>query len=141
MATIQFSETITFTVIDCASCGVQFALDEKHRTHLVASADTFYCPNGHRNIYGQNAKDKLLAELKRKEQELADTAIEKRRLQNDLFDKQEQLIKAKKDLTRLKNGVCPCCNRSFHNMQQHIANEHPELVGKVKVKRTYTKRK
>ncbi len=144
MATIQFTENITFTVIECASCGVQFGLEENHRQHLIKYSNTFYCPNGHANVYGQNAKDKLLAELKRKEQELADTAIQKRRLENELIEKEnilaqkiKQLLKTSRDLKRLENGVCPCCNRSFHNLQQHIANEHPELVGKEKMAMIY----
>ena len=28
---------------------------------------------------------------------------------------------------RVKNGVCPCCNRSFTSLWQHIKNEHPEF--------------
>lgn len=28
---------------------------------------------------------------------------------------------------RVKNGVCPCCTRSFQNLKQHIATKHPDF--------------
>lgn len=28
---------------------------------------------------------------------------------------------------RVKNGVCPCCNRSFENLRRHIETKHPEF--------------
>lgn len=35
--------------------------------------------------------------------------------------------------TRLKKriaaGVCPCCNRSFANLREHMAGQHPDFTG------------
>lgn len=28
---------------------------------------------------------------------------------------------------RVKNGVCPCCTRSFHNLREHMKTQHPDF--------------
>lgn len=33
--------------------------------------------------------------------------------------------KLKAQTTRVKNGVCPCCNRSFQNLKRHMNTKHP----------------
>ena len=36
-------------------------------------------------------------------------------------------------LTRVKrrvgNGVCPCCNRTFKNLADHMTTKHPDYAG------------
>jgi hypothetical protein len=29
---------------------------------------------------------------------------------------------------RIKNGVCPCCTRSFTNLRRHLQTKHPEYA-------------
>lgn len=29
---------------------------------------------------------------------------------------------------RIANGVCPCCDRSFTNLQRHMASKHPDYA-------------
>lgn len=124
MPTLVITEKVTFNIIHCAACGVPFALSEQFEEHKRKTHDSFYCPNGHGQHYPQdNETEKLRKELKRKEQELADKAIEKIKLQRE-FDE------ANRKLKRLKNGVCPCCNRSFHNLQQHLKKQHPDFTVK-----------
>lgn len=45
--------------------------------------------------------------------------------------KRKQLEVRKGLLTRMKNrvgnGVCPCCNRHFKNLQGHMKTKHPEF--------------
>ena len=40
-----------------------------------------------------------------------------------------RMAAAKGELTKMKkrvgNGVCPCCNRQFVNLQRHMATQHP----------------
>jgi len=126
MATIQFTETLVMKVIYCANCNIPFAISEDHQDRMRKTHEGFYCPNGHSNIYnGLNAEEKLRAELKRKEQELADKAIEAIRMQNEL---ESQIKRQKRDLKRLTNGVCPCCNRTFSNLHNHMKKQHPEAI-------------
>jgi 4-hydroxy-3-methylbut-2-en-1-yl diphosphate synthase IspG/GcpE len=32
---------------------------------------------------------------------------------------------------RAKAGVCPCCNRTFSNMAEHMKKQHADFDGKV----------
>ncbi len=121
-----FTETITLEKCQCASCGTVYAISEKLKESLRESHKTFYCPNGHSQWFPQdNEAERLRKELKRKEQELADRIAENYRVQAEL---DSTIKKQKKDLKRLTNGVCPCCNRTFSNLLQHMKKQHPESV-------------
>lgn len=126
MAIITFTEIVTFKARTCSECGVQFAITEEFENKLRESHQTFYCPNGHSRYFPQdNEAEKLRKELKRKEQELADKAIQAIAKQNEL---EAKIKKQGKDLKRLTNGVCPCCNRTFSNLHDHMKKQHPEQV-------------
>ena len=44
--------------------------------------------------------------------------------------REAKAISAKRRIEkRIHAGVCPCCNRSFPNLQRHMAAKHPD--GKV----------
>jgi len=130
MATLTFTETITFEQKNCHTCGVPYALTEDYVSRRRKDHATFYCPNGHAAYYPQdNEEEKLRKELKRKEQELANIVSEKIIMENILNDE----IKEKdKKLKRLTNGVCPCCNRTFANLHNHMKKQHPEQVSKMR---------
>ncbi len=36
-----------------------------------------------------------------------------------------QLTKTKK---RIAKGICPCCNRSFVNLERHMTGQHPDYA-------------
>lgn len=36
-----------------------------------------------------------------------------------------QSTRLRKVKDRVKNGVCPCCNRTFVNLQRHMHTKHP----------------
>jgi hypothetical protein len=124
MANITYTESITLVTETCITCGIMFAIPSDYRERLIETHKSYHCPNGHTQFYsGKNEAEKLKDELKRKEQELANTAIEKIRLQNQLTEK-ERMLK------RVHKGVCPCCNRSFVNLQRHMKTKHPEAIKK-----------
>lgn len=132
MATISFTEVIVFNVHTCNTCGCQYGLSENFEKKLRDTHATFYCPNGHGQWYPQdNEAEKLRKELKRKEQELSDEVIRKFAAENERDRIAKNLKKANSQLKRVHNGVCPCCNRSFENLQRHIRNQHPELQDKL----------
>src|SRR5688572_5501683 len=84
MATITFTKTLNMNVTHCPNCHIPFAISEEHEKELRESHKSFFCPNGHSQYYSQdNEAEKLRKELRRKEQELADTSIEKIQLRND----------------------------------------------------------
>lgn len=124
MATI--TKTLTLNVIDCAACGVSFAIPDTLQARLRETHQGFYCPSGHANYYsGSNEAEKLRIELKRKEQELADQVQQKFAAQNKVYEVEGKLFAAEKKLKRVSNGVCPCCNRTFKNLAAHMKTKHP----------------
>lgn len=121
---VTYTETVTLKTLQCSCCGIVFSIPENLMTELRRTHASFYCPNGHSQYYPQdNETEKLRKELRRKEQELADTVQLKIRSEN-------LLIKTQRDLNRMKKGVCPCCNRSFRNVREHMRKQHPETIKK-----------
>jgi len=134
MAFATLNNTITVNLYNCCTCGTAVGLEANLERGLRENKNTWYCPNGHPQVFtGKTEADKLRDELKRKEQELSNKVIEQ-------LTTEAELKKTKRSLKRLHQGVCSCCNRSFANLAEHIKNEHPELIGKEKPKRTYTKK-
>lgn len=130
--------TLNFVVETCCTknCGMQFALPEDFYDQAQKDHDIwFYCPRGHRQHYiGETEEQKLRRRL-REEQERAAGAIQRERTrrlaaedQRDAAERSKAatkgaLTKAKK---RAINGVCPCCNRHFANVQSHMEEKHPK---------------
>jgi hypothetical protein len=121
----------------CIKCGVMFALTEAYDRELRKNHHYFYCPNGHQQYYsGKNdaeqaqaradesarAAERLRQQLKRREEDLQS---ERRRHSAT----KGQLTKTKR---RIAHGVCPCCTRSFANVERHMANKHPDYVSEAK---------
>lgn len=124
-------------VIECAHCNIDFGIGDDFMRRRREDHQGFYCPNGHSNVYnGPSAQER---EQKRLEQELEAARSlahreSNRRQQAEanarLRDYQAraakgQLTKTKK---RVAAGVCPCCNRTFQNLANHMAGQHPEYV-------------
>lgn len=129
----------TFTeaavTVTCANCGMPFAVPReweqaKRRTH-----GDFWCPNGHPlAFHGPTPAEREAATL-RKELEREAAArrnAEERagRLHGSNIALGRKLSAAKGQQTKLRkrigNGVCPCCNRHFTNVERHMTTQHPE---------------
>lgn len=106
-------------------CGMPFALPRSLDEAARKAGHTIYCPLGHTIVWKQTEADKLRQERDRLKQDAArlqdEIAAERRRA-----DEAEQ--KATKAAKRAAAGVCPCCNRTFINMQRHMKTKHPNVV-------------
>lgn len=133
------SETLayigTLKVVTCW-CGMRHAVpielddfqDRQHENDNEQRA--IYCPLGHTHIRsGKGAAAKLQDELVRKQAELdqarAASQDEFRKRLAVERDLESEKKKAAKSKDRALSGVCPCCNRSFKNVQRHLATKHP----------------
>lgn len=103
-------------VEDCCTCGVIFAVDRSYLDARKTDLATFYCPNGHGMSYTQSEADRLRAALTAARDQLAAANRRNVNLQE----------KSRRERTRVGNGVCPCCQRSFGNLARHMAGQHPE---------------
>jgi len=123
-------EVIDFTMHECGGCGIPFFAPTKWLNKKMESNGSFNCPNGCNRVFvGKTEADKLKDELRA----MSERAIKKEEeLQNKWLDALGEKNKLEKQLKKVHNGTCPCCKRSFQNLERHMQSKHPELV---KVKR------
>jgi hypothetical protein len=100
-------------------------MDHKLKADKSSTNRNWYCPNGHSLIFTEYAADRLQRELDRTKQQIARVEDEKREAERraDLAEKREKRLKK-----RASAGTCPCCQRTFSNMSEHMKHEHPEFV-------------
>lgn len=115
----------------CCSCGIEFSAPAHYFSKRRQDGKTFYCPNGHKLHFGESETDKLRRERDRLKQRVAqkDDEIERQRNWREGAERSASAYKgqATRLRNRIKAGVCPCCNRTFQNLQRHIAGQHPEF--------------
>jgi hypothetical protein len=132
MATFIETRHITFVVIDCGECGVQFGLSERFQQGKRESGGTFYCPNGHPRVYRVSELDETREKLanEKRNAEFWRQRTSEARKETEAERRSKAAVKGQ--LTKVKNrvghGVCPCCNRSFENLKRHMTSKHPEVV-------------
>jgi hypothetical protein len=117
-------------VIECARCNIDFGIGDDFMRRRREDHQNFYCPNGHSNVY--NGKSDLEKERDRlaRQLEFANTRATAAEDQAQTAERRRRAQKAAN--TRLKrrvaNGVCPCCTRSFRDLQRHMETKHPGYV-------------
>ena len=78
--------------------------------------EIFYCPNGHSLVYLESD----VKRLQKEKSDLQEKWFAEQRAHEEtqcLFDKLKK---------RVRNGVCPCCKRTFSNLHNHIKTKHPD---------------
>ncbi len=122
--------TSTLVVEICCNCGTAFAWEESLRRARVRYKDTFYCPNGHPQVFRGESMEQELAKVK---QALKNESVSKIWWQDEAESKAKSLSATKGHLTKTKkriaNGVCPCCKRQFEDLQRHMKTKHPKYGG------------
>lgn len=121
--------------LTCPACGIFFSVPDHWESARREDKKSFYCPNGHSQSFTQSEADKLRLERDRLKQQLAqkDDSIQ---FYRGLKERAERRVSAaKSQITRIKSrakaGVCPCCNRTFQNMSEHMKRQHPDFDPKV----------
>jgi len=133
MTSVALNVDLTLTSIDCGGCGGTYAISEKYRAIKYQEGGAWNCPYcqigwGYGNN-GENAKLKKELELERKRKEWAQQDAAKEREAKEAAQRREIGQRAAKTRlrNRVKNGVCPCCTRSFTNLREHLATKHPDF--------------
>jgi len=133
MSLVQIQETVTLTQINCGECGGTYALNERYRAQQYEKGGSWHCPYcqvawGYAN---NNENSKLKKELeiaKRNQQFYQNNAAAEREARERTERRLAATKGAKTKLrNRIKHGVCPCCTRTFLNLQRHIAHQHPDF--------------
>lgn len=124
------SELVTET---CCNCGILFAMTVDFQTRRKRDRGSFYYPAGHGQHYNAEPEEaRLKRELDRAKQNnayLEDVA----RGQRERAELAERQASARKgQVTKLKKraaaGSCPCCQRNFANMADHMRKQHPGFL-------------
>lgn len=127
--------TIKLETVRCWVCGCEFAVDSTVLDNKKRYDKTLHCPNGCLLGFGETPEQKLRKEM---EQKLAEAKRKNEYLEAREKDQRKRADRAQRQLnatrgvvTRIKNrvskGVCPCCNRTFLNLQRHMATKHPKF--------------
>jgi hypothetical protein len=84
----------------------------------------FYCPMGHKQHFSGPSEAET---LKRKlESEQREAEWWKRKAKQNERSAHAYKGQVTKIRSRVKNGVCPCCNRTFQNLMAHMQTKHPD---------------
>lgn len=58
--------------VECANCGVLIHMTDSFNSHLRENKKSFYCINGHSNIYRKSTSDELRDTISQKNKKIAD---------------------------------------------------------------------
>lgn len=117
-----FTEYVNMVSMECPCCGIPYAVPAKWRDKKVEANGSFNCPNGcSLHFTGETQAQKLQKIVDRKNSELEEA-------NNRMLDEINERKKVERKLKRVHNGTCPCCKRSFPNLQRHMQSKHPELI-------------
>ncbi len=119
--------------VTCCACFVAFGISARQYEELVSTHQAFYCPAGHRqNFIGESDIEKLrkelAAETKRKESAIQREKWALEEAKQAELKRRAAVGQSTKLRNRVGNGVCPCCNRTFANLQKHMCSKHPEFT-------------
>jgi len=123
-------------LVKCYRCNVQFGMTDDFHNMAVTRGEAFtwYCPNGHAQVFTarESEEDKLRRERDRLRQSVAEWQDAEREQRERAQLAERRASAARGQVTKLKNraskGICPCCNRTFTNLQRHMATKHPTFI-------------
>lgn len=112
---------------NCITCGVFYALPETMWNHHVQAGGFHTCLNGHEQGWDKEGSEngRLRRDKARLQQRIAQRDDEIRDLERSVSAQKGNVTKLKR---RAGSGTCPCCQRSFMNVNAHLAKKHPEFV-------------
>lgn len=125
----MFNDLVEITCCN-EKCHVTFGLSSGHYQQCKAdSSRTFFCSNGHGQHFSESEADKLRRERDRLQQQMAYKNERIDDLEKSRRDLEKSNAATRGVVTRIKNrvanGVCPCCNRTFSNLHNHMQLKHP----------------
>ncbi len=110
---------------ECFKCGVAIYGPRPLYDACVKlghGGQSFYCVNGHGQVFAQSEADRLRKRLEAEERRHNMTM-------SALDDEKKSARAYKGQVTKLKNrasaGLCLCCNRTFRNLARHMKSKHP----------------
>lgn len=124
----------------CYKCNQPMWLPQslENTARAMAGSLTFFCAYGHGQMYAageteetklRRERDRLAQQIAQKDDEIADQRRRLVKAEIAATDARVEASAARKKAAELRKrasaGTCPCCNRSFSALAQHIATKHP----------------
>ena len=123
------TRSVDLTTIHCGQCGGTYAISEVYREEKWMNGGFWNCPYCRVGWGYVESENKRLRDRLAREQHHREQAEEEARQQKRFT------AAARGQVTKLKNrvgrGVCPCCNRTFQNLADHMAGQHPDWAPEV----------
>lgn len=123
---LLLAESTTLESTYCAACGVVFAAPECLLRQRREEGGSFFCPNGHSLRYTKSEVQKLRDRLDRAEARVQFQSDQREAAERSAAAQRGANTKLRK---RIAAGVCPCCHRSFSNLQRHMSGQHADYAG------------
>jgi len=137
MDTITLNVSTAMTPVTCPGCAGTFALlkafmdEAREKGHFKKCWTCPYCKQ--ERGYGESAHEKELARLRgvaeaaERNQKYAQDQRDRALAEAEHFRKSRDGMRGALVSTqrRVKNGVCPCCKRSFACLAAHMKTKHP----------------
>lgn len=126
---LYYSDTLQ--IITCGVCNIPHAIPSNLHDKALTSGAGWYCPNGHNLIFTETKSQRLEKELEqeKKRRTWAEEERDRAYKSRAKHERRASAYKGKVTLikNRIGNGVCPCCNRTFQNLLNHMKIKHPDF--------------
>lgn len=129
-----FSVSTELTTINCGQCGGTYAIQEKYRVEKYQVGGSWNCPyckvswgyvNNNENATLKKQLEEANARAERERVRKVDALAETNHFRKSRDGMKGALVSTQK---RVKNGVCPCCKRTFSCLADHMASKHPDYA-------------
>lgn len=135
---MQLTVSTELTTITCPSCGGTYAISHAFQNEARQQGGFKHCwtcpycktSRGYGKSSHEEEKEQLEAKIAAlaREKQWAEERKAYYEKEAAHFRKSRDGMRGvlAKERKRVGNGVCPCCNRSFGNLQRHMATKHPK---------------
>lgn len=116
--------TVELVHISVGCCNIEFGLPRSLYDACKNKGTAFHCPKcGDSRVFRTTELQKLKAENERLKGRVHSAECQRRHAEHQRNAARKSHRKMR---DRVKNGVCPCCNRTFENLLRHMRTKHPE---------------
>jgi hypothetical protein len=116
-------------VTQCGTCGVWFTVPEIVWENHRREGGYHACPSGHMRGWRTGDEEREREAVRLERDRLKQDAA---RLEDELVTERRRAEAAEKKVLQVRRrataGVCPCCNRTFANVQSHMKTKHSSVV-------------
>lgn len=127
MSAFALNVPVNFEEVNCGECGGIYAINARYHSQKREKGGGWTCPYCKTSwgFFGKTPVEKAREELEAEKQRHRATLAR-------VNEAEAVAEKLRKDAARAKKrahaGLCPCCNRTFVNLQRHMATKHAEVA-------------